>query len=145
MTMSAVMMIMSLLSCATTRTPLLRVERLEIDKLKISGLAMHVDFMAVNPNPEDLPVEHFEYELWLNGMRLGRGVHREPLLMRAYEERRIRSRFQLNLLALPIGVRRVLDSEYVNAHVKGVFFVDNRRGGLKGLGFTSSAHVELSH
>ncbi len=129
---------------ASLHSPTLGVERLAVDRLKVTGLTMEADFRVLNPNPEELQIQSFEYELNVNGRRLGRGYHREPLHLASFEERLVHSRFTLNLLALPLGVREVLDDDRVHARVRTTFYV-NDRGRLRHLRTHSDADVPLGH
>jgi LEA14-like dessication related protein len=129
---------------AAIHAPRLGVERLAVDRFKVVGLSMDVDFRILNPNPAELMIESFEYDVVVNGVRLGRGYQREPLQLAPFGERPVRSRFTLNFLTLPIGVREVLAEERVHARVHTTFYV--RDGGrLRHLSAHSDADVPLGH
>jgi len=132
----------ALVSCAGIKTPLLQVEGLHLDRIRVTGAGVDVNFRVQNPNPEPVLIERFEYELKLNGRRLGRGYHTEPIRLDGFKDERLRSRFGLNFLSLPGAVREVLDDDRANVQVKGDFYV--RSGdGLKKLGFKNNARVDL--
>jgi LEA14-like dessication related protein len=131
-----------LVSCSTLKTPTLQVEGLHLDRVRVTGAGLGVNFRVQNPNPEPLLIERFEYELKLNGRRLGRGYHTEPIRLDGFRDERLQSRFGLNFLSLPGAVREMLDDSRANVQVKGNFYV--RSGdGLKKMGFSNTAHVDL--
>jgi LEA14-like dessication related protein len=130
------------LSCATTRTPTLQVEGLRVDRVRVTGAGLNVNFRVQNPNPEPLLIERFEYELKLNGRRLGRGYHAESVPLEGFKDARVASRFALNFLSLPGTVRAILEQDRARVSVSGAFYV--RQGsGLKKLGFKNDANVDL--
>ena len=129
-------------ACSTLKTPTLQVEGVHLDRVRVTGAGVGVNFLVQNPNPEPLVIERFEYELKLNGHRLGRGYHTEPIRLDGFRDERLQSRFGLNFLSLPGAVRGMLDDNRANVQVSGNFYV--RRGGdLKKMGFSNSAHVDL--
>jgi len=108
----------------------------------ITGAALNVGFRVRNPNPEAVVIEKLEYELFLNGKRLGRGYEPKGFTLEGFAEDKIMSRFDINLLSLPAAVKEVLDDDRGKARVKGNFYI--RRGdGLKKLGFDADAIVDL--
>jgi LEA14-like dessication related protein len=129
-------------SCATTKPPTLRVQALDFGKIGITGVSVDVAFMVRNVNPEPLLIERFEYELDVNGARLGRGYYAEPVSIDGFKEERVVSRFDINFLNLPGSVKAVLNSDRARAHARGTFFV--RKGaGLESLKFDSDAEVQI--
>lgn len=128
--------------CATLRTPTLQVESLKVDKVRVTGAGLNVGLRVQNPNPEGLLIERFEYELAVNGRRLGRGFHADPIQLGGFADGRIDTRFAINFLSLPGAVKEVLDSDRARVQVKGHFYV--RQGErTKKLGFRSGTEVEL--
>jgi LEA14-like dessication related protein len=103
-----------------------------------------VNFRVQNPNPEPILIERFEYQLKLNGRRLGRGYHSEPIRLDGFKDSRLSSRFALNFLSLPGVVREVLDDDRANVHVDGTFYVKSGDG-LRKLKFSNGAKVDLGH
>jgi LEA14-like dessication related protein len=134
---------LALAACATLKPPTMRVEGLKVKKAGITGVGMEVRFQLRNPNPDDLVVERFEYELELNGHRLGRGYQPEGLTLRGFGEERVTSQFDVGLLNLPGAVKALLDEDRVKAKVKGHFYVLDKGGARKKLGFDSDAEVNL--
>lgn len=140
----AVLALAGAVGCAGLKPPVLQVEHLGIGKVRVTGASLRVAFHAQNPNPEPLHIARFEYELKLNGRRLGRGYHADPVDLPGFGSERIESRFDLNFLSLPRGIQRVLDQDRVKASVKGHFYVAEG-GHLRKLGFSSNAQVRLEH
>jgi LEA14-like dessication related protein len=129
-------------ACATTKPPTMQVEKLRIDKLRVTGAGLEVAFRLRNPNPEPLFIERFEYELFLNGHRLGRGYYPDKVDLGGFRDERVVSRFDLNFLSLPGVVKELLDDKRADARVKGDFYV--RRGdGSRKMGFSHNATIDL--
>jgi LEA14-like dessication related protein len=128
--------------CATTKPPSLRVQGLDFGKVGITGVSVDVAFMVRNVNPETLLIERFEYELDLNGARLGRGYYADPVRIDGFKEERVVSRFDINFLSLPGSVKAILDSDRARARARGTFFV-SKGGRLESLRFDSDAEVQL--
>ena len=84
----------------------------------------------------------FEYELFVNGNRLGRGYESKGLDLEGYGETKVRTRFDVNLLSLPGAVKDVLGQDRVKARAKGKFYATGSFG-RKELGFDSDAEVDL--
>ena len=120
------------------------VSKLAFDKAGLTGARMNVDFRVRNPNPEPLEVENFEYELKLNGHRLGRGYHSDGFHLAGFADRDVSSGFDLNYFSLPGSVRTILDRDTAKAEVKGKFYVRGDDGNLRALGFKSKADVGIS-
>ena len=129
-------------ACATLKTPTLSVEALKVGKVGITGVTMNVGFKVRNPNADPLLIERFEYELFLNGNRLGRGYQPDALRIDGFREERVTSRFDLNFLHVPGAVKDLIDDDRVKARAKGTFFV-REAGGLKKLKFDADAEVDI--
>ena len=129
-------------ACASLKPPSMHIVDLEVGKPHVTGIPMQIDFRVQNPNPEDMYVDKVEYELILNGVRLGRGYVPDGFELRGFEQERVSSQFQLSLLKLPAGVREVLDHDRVKARAKGKFYV-RAEGGRKEIKFDSEAEVKL--
>ncbi len=128
--------------CATTKPPTLRVQGLDFGKVGITGVSVDVAFMVRNVNPEPLFIERFEYELDLNGARLGRGFYADPVQIEGFKEERVVSRFDVNFLSLPGSVKAILDSDRAHARARGTFYV-RKGGGIESLHFDNDAEVQL--
>jgi LEA14-like dessication related protein len=122
----------------------MQLEKLRVDKVNVTGMKLEVRFQVRNPNPEPLRVQNFEYEMKLNGRRLGRGYHPDPFELEGFGSRSVESSFDLNFLSVPSGVRQVLERDRVRAEVRGNFYVwQAGSDGLRRLGFKSDAEVGL--
>jgi LEA14-like dessication related protein len=135
--------LVSVAACASVKAPILRVDGLRMGKAGITGASMEVGFALRNPNPEAMLVERFDYELFVNGQRLGRGYQPEAVELPGFGEQRVTSRFDLNFLSLPGAVKAVLDDDRAQARVKGHFYVRQAGGGPKKLGFDADADVDI--
>jgi LEA14-like dessication related protein len=129
-------------ACASVKPPTLAVEALKVGKVGITGVTMDVGFKVRNPNPETLLIERFEYELFLNGNRLGRGYQPEAMELGGFKEERVSSRFDLNFLQVPGTVKDLLKDDKAKARAKGTFYV-REGGGLKKLKFDADAEVDI--
>lgn len=133
---------LGLVACASVKPPLLRVQGLGVGRVGITGANLHVTFGVRNPNPDDLLIERFDYELILNGHRLGRGYVSDPVSVRGFAEERVSSDFSLNFLNVPGAVKDILERDRARAHARGHYYL--REGdGLKKVGFDSDAEVDL--
>lgn len=138
----AVAALAGLAACATVKAPTLQLEKIGSPRLGITGGQLDVVFAVRNPNPDDLLIERFEYELELNGKRVGRGYVAEPVQLRGFDRASVRSRADMSFLRVPGAAKDILDHDRVRAKVKGHFYV--REGGhTRKLGFDSEARVDL--
>ena len=124
------------------KAPILTVDGLKLGDMGVTGVALDVRFRVQNPNPEPVTVERMEYELFLNGNRLGRGYGTTGVPLAGFGEAKVTSRLNVNFLSLPGAVRDVLGNDRVKARVKGRFYTSGHYG-AKRLGFDSDAEVEL--
>jgi LEA14-like dessication related protein len=124
------------------KAPVLAVDGLKIGDMGITGVALDVLFRVRNPNPEPLTIDRLEYELFVNGNRLGRGFESSGLPLAGFGEGKVRSRFDVNFLSLPGAIKDVLHQDRVKARVKGHFYTSGPYGN-KRLGFDADANVNL--
>jgi LEA14-like dessication related protein len=129
-------------ACATVKAPILAVDGLKVGDMGITGVALDVRFRVRNPNPEPLNIERLEYELFVNGNRLGRGFEAKGLQLAGFGEGKVESRFDVNFLSLPGVVKDLLRQDKVKARVKGDFYTSGTYGN-KRLGFDADADVDL--
>jgi len=130
-------------ACATVKAPTLQVSGLKIGKPGLTGLSMDVGFKVRNPNADALLIERFEYELFLNGNRLGRGYQPDAINIGGFREESVRSRFDLNYLSLPGVIKDLRSDDRAKARAKGTFYVREAKGGLKKLKFDADAEVDI--
>ncbi len=131
-------------ACASLKTPTLAVEKVEKPKLGITGAKLNVVFAVRNPNPEDLVVEKMEFELKLNGNRVGRGYVTETVRLPGFGRERVRSEVDVSWLALPGAVKEAVEDDRAKAEVRGHFYVRQGNGDTKKLAFSSSAQADLN-
>ena len=115
---------------------------LKVGDMGITGVALDVRFRVRNPNPEPLNIDRLEYELFVNGNRLGRGFESKGLQLAGFGEGKVQSRFDVNFLSLPGVVKDLLREDKVKARVKGDFYTSGAYGN-KRLGFDADADVDL--
>jgi len=128
--------------CASLKAPTLQVDALKVGDMGVTGVALDITFRVRNPNPEKIRVEKFEYELFLNGQRLGRGYESTGFALGGFAEEKVISRFDVNLLSVPGAVRNVLEDKDGEARVKGHFYVvEEGSTELRKLGFKSKADL----
>jgi LEA14-like dessication related protein len=141
-TVGALALALLVSGCATLKAPTLSIDSLKVGDMGITGAALDVGFRVRNPNPEALVVEKLEYELFLNGKRVGRGYESTGFELAGFAEDKIVSRFDVNLLSLPGAIKEILGDDRGRARVKGDFYV-RHEGGLKKLGFDADADVDF--
>ena len=136
--------IVALLSggCASLKPPTLSIDGLTVGDMGVTGVALDVRFRVRNPNPEALTIERLEYELFVNGNRLGRGFEPKGLSLDGFGEGKVQSRFDVNFLSLPGVVKDLLRQNRVKARVKGRFYTSGHYGNRR-LGFDADADVDL--
>jgi LEA14-like dessication related protein len=133
---------LTVVSCASLKTPTLQVEAVKVDKLRLTGAGLDVAFRVQNPNPDNLLIERFEYQLSIDGKSLGHGYYSEPIRLDGFKDERVDSRFAINFLHLPGAVQAVLDQDRAKVQVDGTFYV--RQGNdLKKLVFKNDANIDL--
>jgi LEA14-like dessication related protein len=129
-------------ACAALKAPTLAVDSLKVRDMGITGVSLDVTFRVRNPNPEPITVERFEYELSLNGNKLGRGYEPTGFELAGFGEEKVTSRFDVSLLNLPGAVKRVVDRRDGRARVKGHFYVTEEGSTkLRRLGFDADADL----
>jgi LEA14-like dessication related protein len=134
--------LLTLATPACVKAPILAVDGLKLGDMGITGVALDVRFRVRNPNPEPLNIDRMEYELFVNGNRLGRGFDSKGLPLEGFGEGKVQSRVDVNFLALPGAVKDVLHQDKVKARVKGHFYTSGHYGN-KRLGFDADAEVNL--
>jgi len=137
---AALALLLSACASAPIQPPTLQVAGLKVGDMGLTGVALDVRFRVRNPNPNVIKIDRFEYELAVNGQRLGRGFEARPLKIESFQDAEVVSRFDLNLLSLPGVVKSVLGEKVVAAHVEGLFHVKGRDP----MPFASDAQVDLA-
>jgi LEA14-like dessication related protein len=133
-------------ACASLKAPTLQVDALKVGDMGITGVALDITFRVRNPNPERITVAKLEYELSLNGQKLGRGYEASGFALEGFAEKKITSRFDVNLLSLPGAVKNVLEDHDGEAAVKGNFYVTEEGAtALRKLGFKAKADLSFRH
>lgn len=141
-TAAGVALMILMTSACGLKAPILTVDGLKVGDMGITGVALAVLFRVRNPNPDPLNIDRFEYELSINGNRMGRGFEPSGLQLAGFGEGKVQSRFDVNFLRLPEAVQDVLRQDRVKARVKGHFYTSGPRGN-KRLRFDTDAYVNL--
>jgi len=129
-------------ACAALKAPTLSVDSLKVRDMGITGVSLDVTFRVRNPNPEPITVERFEYELSLNGDKLGRGYESTGFELAGFGEEKVTSKFDVSLLNLPGAVKRAVDRRDGRARVRGHFYVTEEGSTrLRRLGFDADADL----
>jgi len=128
--------------CAARKPPALQVAGLKFSGVGLSGAGLDVSFKIRNPNPEPVQIERFEYELKLNGRRIGRGYYPSALDLAGFADGSVTSRFDLNFLSLPGAIKEIFQQDRVKAQVAGDFYV-KEPSGLKKLKFKNDGEIKL--
>lgn len=133
--------VLALFSCGgpAMKPPSLQVAALKFNGIGLSGAKLDVSFNVRNVNSDPLVIDRFEYELFLNGKRLGRGFYPDKLELAGFADTRVVSPFDINFLSVPGTVKAILNQDQVNAHVEGTFYV---KGGKK-LKFANEAQINM--
>lgn len=134
--------LLPLLTACAVKAPILALDGVKVGDMGVTGVALDVRFRVRNPNPEPLQVDKMEYELFLNGNRVGRGFDAKALPLEGFGEGKVASRVDVNFLGLPGAIKDVLHEDKVKAHVKGHFYTSGHYGN-KRLGFDADAEVKL--
>ena len=71
------------------KAPILALDGVKVGDMGITGVALDVRFRLRNPNPEPLQVDKMEYELFINGNRVGRGFDSKGLLLEGFGEGKV--------------------------------------------------------
>lgn len=121
------------------KPPSLQVAGLKFAGAGLTSAKLNVSFNVRNVNPMPIAVESFDYELSLNGNRLGKGYYPTRMELGGMAEQKVVSTFDLNWLSLPGTVRSLLQQDHVRAHVDGSFYI----AGGKALHFSNEADVTL--
>ncbi len=134
---------MAAAGCATLEPPRIQVQRLGRPQVGLTGATLDVTFNVRNPNPDPITIERVQYDLILNGVRVGDGFITQSVEVAGFGEARMSSRFDLNYLRVPGAVKSIMDRDRVDARTRGRFYM--RRGGGRGrrVNFSSDATLDF--
>lgn len=129
--------------CASLQPPRIQVQRLGRPQVGLTGATLDVTFNVRNPNPEPITIERVQYDLILNGLRVGDGFITQPVEVAGYGEARMSSRFDLNYLRVPSAVKAILDRDRVDARTRGRFYLRRDGGRERRVNFSSDATLDF--
>lgn len=141
---AAVLLASSLVAgCATLEPPRIQVQRLGRPQVGLTGATLDVTFNVRNPNPDPITIERVQYDLFLNGLRVGDGFITQTVEVAGFGEARMSSRFDLNYLRVPGAVKSILDRDRVDARTRGRFYMRRGGGRVQRLNFSSDATLDF--
>ena len=95
------------------------------------GLPLECTLLVANPNPQDLRVLGYDYELQLEGQRVLQGESREEVTLPARGQAQVRVPILLKLRALPGLLPSILKEEKLNYQVAGGVRLASLLGGFR--------------
>jgi LEA14-like dessication related protein len=132
-------------ACASLEPPRIQVQRLGRLQMGVSGATLDVTFSVRNPNPDAVTIERVQYDLFLNGHRVGDGFVTQSTVVPGFGEARVSSSFDVSYLRLPGAVKSIMDLDRVDARTRGRFFMRKGEGGrLRRVNFASEATVDFA-
>lgn len=130
-------------ACATLEPPRVQVQRLGRPQIGLTGATLDVTFSVRNPNPDPITIERVQYDLFLNGVRVGDGFITQPVDVAGFGEARMSSRFDLSYLRVPGAVRSILERDRVDARTRGRYYMRRDGGRVRRVAFSSSASLDF--
>ena len=130
-------------ACASLEPPRIQVQRLGRPQMGLTGATLDVTFNVRNPNPYPITIERVQYDLFLNGQRVGDGFITRPIEVDGFGEARMSSRFDLNYLRLPGAVKSIMDRDRVDARTRGRFYMRRNGGRERRVNFSSEANLDF--
>ena len=129
--------------CASLQPPRIQVQRLSRPQAGLTGATLDVTFNVRNPNPDPITIERVQYNLILNGVRVGDGFIAQPVEVAGFGEARMSSRFDLNYLRVPGAVKSIMDRDRVDARTRGRFYMRRNGGRERRVNFSSDATLDF--
>ncbi len=134
---------MAAAGCATLQPPRIQVQRLGRPQVGLTGATFDVTFNVRNPNPDPITIERVQYDLFLNGVRVGDGFITQSVEVAGFGEARMSSRFDLNYLRVPGAVKSIMDRDKVDARTRGRFYMRRDGGRVRRVNFSSDASLDF--
>ena len=129
--------------CATLQPPRIQVLRLGRPQVGLTGATLDVTFNVRNPNPDPITIERVQYDLILNGLRVGDGFITQSVEVAGFGEARMSSRFDLNYLRVPGAVKSIMDRDRVDARTRGRVYMRRNGGREQRVNFSSDATLDF--
>ncbi|MFZ5450529.1 MAG: LEA type 2 family protein [Thermodesulfobacteriota bacterium] len=95
------------------------------------GLPLDCTLLVENPNPQDLKVLGYDYELQLEGRRVIQGESREAVTLPARGQTLVTVPILLKLKALPVVLPAVLKEQPINYRISGGVRLASLLGGFR--------------
>jgi LEA14-like dessication related protein len=131
------------IGCASLQPPRIQVQRLGRPQVELTGATLDVTFNVRNPNPDPITIERVQYDLILNGVRVGDGFITQSVEVAGFGEARMSSRFDLNYLRVPGAVKSIMDRDRVDARTRGRFYMRRGGGRERRVNFSSEATLDF--
>jgi LEA14-like dessication related protein len=129
-------------ACRTPSPPSLAIDGMKIADMGVTGAVLNISLRMRNTDPNPMRIERFEYDLLVDGKKVGHGYHPETIDIAAFTEQKITSRFDLNFLALPGAIKSLFQKDQVPAEIQGTYYV-RQMGRLRGLPMQAKATVNF--
>ena len=143
LTAATILLAFAASACASLEPPRVQVQRLGRPQIGLTGATLDVTFNVRNPNPDPITIERVQYDLFLNGVRVGDGFITQSVEVGGFGEARMSSRFDLNYLRLPGAVKSIMDRDRVEARTRGRFFMRRNGGRERRVNFSSEAELDF--
>jgi LEA14-like dessication related protein len=129
-------------ACRKPSPPTLAIDGMKVADMGVTGAVLEISLRMRNTDPKPLRVERFEYDLLVDGRKVGHGYYPEAVDIAAFAEQKITSRFDLNFLALPGAIKSLFQKDQVPAEIQGTYYV-KMAGQLRGLPMQAKATVDF--
>jgi LEA14-like dessication related protein len=129
-------------ACRPPSPPSLAIDGMKIADMGVTGAVLDISLRMRNTDPNPLRIERFEYDLLVDGKKVGHGYYPQALDIAAFTEQKISSRFDLNFLALPGAVKSLFQKDKVAAEILGTYYI-KQMGRLRGLPMQARTVVDL--
>ena len=140
---AVVVLLLVAAGCASLEPPRVQVQRLGRPQMGLTGAMLDVTFNVRNPNPDPITIERVQYDLFLNGVRVGDGFITQVVEVAGFGEARMTSRFDLNYLRVPGAVKAIMDRDRVDARTRGRFYMRRDGGRVRRVNFSSEANLDF--
>ena len=140
---AVVVLLLVAAGCASLEPPRVQVQRLGRPQMGLTGATLDVTFNVRNPNPDPITIERVQYDLFLNGVRVGDGFITQAVEVAGFGEARMTSRFDLNYLRVPGAVKAIMDRDRVDARTRGRFYMRRDGGRVRRVNFSSEANLDF--
>jgi len=129
--MVACVCVLAATACRRPDPPVMTIDAVKAVDWSVTGVALDITFKLRNPNPKQLKVERFDYDLFLNGQLVGHGYQSDGFELAGFAEQKVKSRLDVSFLKAPFAIKEIFKQKNALAKAKGNFYVK--------LGWTTTA------